>query len=185
MTSTLDACFDSSDEPAPKVSDPKDSTLDSTPDESVKPERKPLVELPDERETDEFSKTAPAIMQTFHSHGDACAKAETDSLKLATRGAPAADVEEPLQDYYDMLSLLERLQNEAVSLEASIAKLTSEFKDSEESEASARSQVLDVISGCLPVLRARMSNLSMAQELVDSAQENVSLGLRMEQLGLE
>jgi hypothetical protein len=79
----------------------------------------------------------------------------------------------------------ERLKTEATSLEASIVKFTSEFKEDEEDEASARSQVLDVISGCLPVLRGRMSNLSMAQELVDSAQENVSLGLRMEQLGLE
>lgn len=182
MTSTLEACFDSPDEPQAQKAPEAKETVPSG-DESPKP-AKAESQLPDERNADEFSKAAPAIMQSFHAHGDACAKAESDSLKLAMRGQPEADVEEPLQDYYDMLSHLESLQSEATSLEASINKLTSEFKESEETEVSARSQVLDVISGCLPVLRARISNLSMAQELVDSAQENVSLGLRMEQLGL-
>lgn len=50
---------------------------------------------------------------------------------------------------------------------------------------SARAQILGVFAACLPVLRARMANLSMAQELIDSAQENFSLALRMESMGIE
>ncbi|KAF9448997.1 hypothetical protein P691DRAFT_590675 [Macrolepiota fuliginosa MF-IS2] len=50
---------------------------------------------------------------------------------------------------------------------------------------SARAQIVGVFSACLPVLRARIANLSMAQELIDSAQENFSLALRMESMGIE
>ncbi len=50
---------------------------------------------------------------------------------------------------------------------------------------SARAQMMGVFIACLPVLRARIANLSMAQELIDSAQENFSLTLRMESMGIE
>ena len=50
---------------------------------------------------------------------------------------------------------------------------------------SPRSQIVGVIAACLPVIRARKSNLLMAQELIDSALENLSITLRMESLGLE
>lgn len=50
---------------------------------------------------------------------------------------------------------------------------------------SARAQILGVFEACLPVLRARIANLSMAQELIDSAQENFSLALRMESMGID
>lgn len=48
-----------------------------------------------------------------------------------------------------------------------------------------RDQLIGVFAACLPVLRARVANLSMAQELIDSAQENFSLALRMESMGIE
>ena len=48
----------------------------------------------------------------------------------------------------------------------------------------AHSQVSSVFASCLPVLRARIANLTMAQELIDTALENVSLGLRMESMGI-
>jgi hypothetical protein len=50
---------------------------------------------------------------------------------------------------------------------------------------SAKAQIMGVFTACLPVLRARMANLSMAQELIESAQENFSLALRMESMGIE
>lgn len=50
---------------------------------------------------------------------------------------------------------------------------------------TARAQIIGVFAACLPVLRARIANLSMAQELIDSAQENFSLALRMESMGIE
>lgn len=51
-------------------------------------------------------------------------------------------------------------------------------------ESEAHAQILGVFKACLPVLRARITNLSMAQELVDGAREKTSISLRMESLGL-
>jgi hypothetical protein len=84
---------------------------------------------------------------------------------------------------------------EAVELESSILRLTSasptppevvdtESRSSPETENAPRSQILGVFSACLPVIRARISNLTMAQDLIDGAQENLSISLRMESLGL-
>ncbi len=49
---------------------------------------------------------------------------------------------------------------------------------------AAHSELKRVFSACLPVLRARIANLTMAQDLIDSAQENLSISLRMENLGI-
>jgi predicted negative regulator of RcsB-dependent stress response len=176
-------------------------------------------------------------MQLFSSHGDSCARAETEALKLAMRNGPDPDDEEPLKAYNDMLQVLgaplypcisllaltsfdtvttEELQHEATSLQDSITKLT-ESPSSPTATAdptasstaaaaaaaaedatintdantttaaettAARSQVTSVFASCLPVLRARSANLAMAQELIDTALENVSLGLRMESMGI-
>jgi hypothetical protein len=174
-------------------------------------------------------------MQLFSSHGDSCARAETEALKLAMRNGPDPDDEEPLKAYNDMLQVLgaplypcisllaltsfvavtiEELQHEATSLQDSITKLTespssptatadraasSTAAAAAEEDATAntdantttaaettaaRSQVTSVFASCLPVLRARSANLAMAQELIDTALENVSLGLRMESMGI-
>ncbi|KAJ2930569.1 hypothetical protein H1R20_g6522, partial [Candolleomyces eurysporus] len=116
-----------------------------------------------------------------------------------------------LQVYHDMLDKLDKLHAEALELEQSIIELTkaslSSLSDppaSNEREShdradddpadepsttqrkqSPRSQIVGVIAACLPVIRARKSNLLMAQELIDSALENLSISLRMESLGLE
>lgn len=50
---------------------------------------------------------------------------------------------------------------------------------------AAHSELKRVFAACLPVLRARMANLDMALELIDSAQENLSISLRMENLGID
>ncbi|KAF9448981.1 hypothetical protein P691DRAFT_590223 [Macrolepiota fuliginosa MF-IS2] len=50
---------------------------------------------------------------------------------------------------------------------------------------SARAQIVDVFSACLPSLRAWIANLSMAQGLIDSAQENPNLTLRIESMTIE
>lgn len=152
-------------------------------------------------------------MQSFHTHGDACTRIENEALKLAMRDAPEEPEDEPLKVYQDMLhdlgtfstiaghrfdlfmKTIEGLQDEATRLQDSITKLTQMSPSTDKSEggsesstaedvSSARSQVNGVFAACLPVLRARIANLSMAQELVDSALENVSLGLRMESMGL-
>jgi hypothetical protein len=162
-------------------------------------------------------------MQRFHSHGDSCAKIETEVMKLAARGTPDPGDDEPLTPYNDMLDKLgsissssvlsvtliiklftsttEELQNEATKLQVSITTLTEKASEEPENrsttsvddteefvessaEPTARQQIVIVFAACLPVIRARIANLSMAQELIDSALENVSLSLRMESLGI-
>ncbi|KAG6919739.1 hypothetical protein DXG01_001573 [Tephrocybe rancida] len=119
------------------------------------------------------------------------------------------DWDAPLRVYAEMLDTLEALHTEAQGLEASIVKLAGTLEseigpqsegprgpesgdeapgaDEEtngEAESGAQAQIIGVFQACLPVLRARIANLAMAQELVDGAQENVSISLRMESLGL-
>ena len=94
----------------------------------------------------------------------------------------------------------EALQKEASSLQSLIIKLTDTPSTATTEEtatvdrdtthstvvdaSSPHSQIVGVFAACLPVLRARMSNLSLAQELVDGLLENASLSLRMESMGL-
>lgn len=92
----------------------------------------------------------------------------------------------------------EALQKEANNLESLITKLTStpatttvqETVDGNPASAttgdalSPHSQIIGVFAACLPILRARMANLSLAQELVDGVLENASLSLRMESMGI-
>ena len=83
---------------------------------------------------------------------------------------------------------IEELQAEASDLESSILTLTSSTPandDTATESSSSRGQIMSVIAACLPVLHARMANLTMAQDLIDSAQENLSISLRMESLGLD
>ncbi|KAG6897178.1 hypothetical protein C0992_003567 [Termitomyces sp. T32_za158] len=122
------------------------------------------------------------------------------------------DRDEPLTIYAEMLNTLEQLHTEALELEESILDLTrssephpatalgrdsdnsntrdavhdepAELHPDPDAEAEAQAQVLGVFRACLPVLRARIANLSMARELVDGARENTSISLRMESLGL-
>jgi hypothetical protein len=114
---------------------------------------------------------------------------------LDTLGEDISDVTFPV--FVHTLPSTEELHAEAVNLESSILRLTSSSSPSPEaadaesnppvdspSENTPRSQILGVFSACLPVIRARISNLSMAQDLIDGAQENLSISLRMESLGL-
>lgn len=93
----------------------------------------------------------------------------------------------------------ETLQKEATDLLGAIEKLTTSTQDTKTGEpvdedtlipgsvedlSWGQSQVTGVLASCLPILRARISNLSMAQALTDSALENASLTLRLESMGL-
>ncbi|KAF9567417.1 hypothetical protein CPC08DRAFT_703305 [Agrocybe pediades] len=195
MSSTLDACFDNAETTAKNDLEGRAKELaaeeSETADKRERLEAERAIEFYDELGSDAFATKAPAIMKLFHSHGDACNRIETEALKLAMRDAPDPPEDEPLKVYQDMLSDLEELHTEATSLQESIIELTEstatstdEASQQAEDVSSARSQVTGVFSACLPVLRARIANLSMAQELIDSALENVSLGLRMESMGL-
>ncbi|KAG6856997.1 hypothetical protein H0H87_011091 [Tephrocybe sp. NHM501043] len=167
------------------------------------------VKFYDALSTDAFAQTAPKIMQAFLAHGEVCERAEAEAMQLALQDVPAVgtgdeyededgDWDAPLKVYAEMLDTLESLHTEALSLEASILELTAiplkhnhqsdETSEPspipEQDESGAQAQIVGVFSACLPVVRARIANLAMAQELVDGAQENVSISLRMESLGL-
>ncbi|KAF8076791.1 hypothetical protein FPV67DRAFT_433044 [Lyophyllum atratum] len=195
MTSTLEACFQTAEEAAKKDLAARSQQLaeeeSEISDERTRFEAERAADFYDELSTDIFAETAPHIMQTFLSHGDACTRVEAEALHLATHGASTPDEDAPLQVYNDMLDSLDVLHTEAEQLEASILALTatpesaSPAGEGTKSDSSAREQILGVFAACLPVLRARISNLAMAQELIDGAQENLSIGLRMESLGLE
>ncbi|GLB34200.1 hypothetical protein LshimejAT787_0110840 [Lyophyllum shimeji] len=206
MTSTLEACFQTAEEAAKKDLAARSEQLAAAEaeisDQRTRFQAERAADFYDELSTDAFAETAPRIMQTFLSHGDACERVEAEALQLATHGAKSLDEDAPLQVYDEMLNSLEQLHAEAVELETSILKLTA-IPESESgpgperepasggdlakegaSSASAREQIMGVFAACLPVLRARISNLLMAQELIDGAQENLSITLRMESLGL-
>jgi hypothetical protein len=90
----------------------------------------------------------------------------------------------------------EILQKEARNLQSLIIELTNtpstEDTVDERNTASStavdtfspHSQITGVFAACLPILRARIANLALAQELVDGGLENASLSLRMESMGL-
>ncbi|PPQ92733.1 hypothetical protein CVT25_015700 [Psilocybe cyanescens] len=202
MSSTLDACFKGAEATSTNDLETRAKELEAQESEISEQlnrlDAERSIEFYDELGSDAFATEAPAIMTLFHSHGDACNRIEIEALKLVSRDAPDPPEEEPLKVYQDMLDDLEQLHAEATSLQNSIIKLTQEPLASTENKtadgdpgstinadaSSARSQVNGIFSACLPVLRARLANLSMAQELIDSALENVSLGLRMESMGL-
>lgn len=202
MSSTLDACFKGAEAAATNELDTRANELaaeeSEIADQRDRLEAERAIDFFDELGSDIFAKDAPAIMQLFHSHGDSCTKIENEALELANHPDPAD--ENPLKAYNDMLHDLEKLQNEAAELQNAILKLSegssvvgvpeggtdgnSETVLNPDEESSARSQVSGIFAACLPVLRARIANLSMAQDLVDSALENVSLTLRMESMGI-
>jgi len=207
MSSTLDACFKSAEEAANDDLETlrKEVTTEEaeTSEQQQRLDAQRAIEFYDELGSELFVKEAPAIMQQFHSHGDSCAKIETEALNLAASGKPKAQEEEPLKPYNKMLDELEELQKEAAILQNSITKLAERASetqdkrpkedeggngiayDSNSTEANtARQQITNIFVACLPVLKARIVNLSMAQDLVDSALENASLSLRMESLGI-
>ncbi|KAF8638598.1 hypothetical protein AX17_002139 [Amanita inopinata Kibby_2008] len=153
--------------------------------------------------SDDILVDAPRIMQGFLSHGDACTRIEVEALDLVSNGPSTPDEDEPLRVYNEMLNDLELLQEKAVSLESSISRLAGIHRDENEATdipdkdkdsgptdhpsaaAVAHAELRRVFAACLPVLRARIENLTMAQDLLDSAQENLSLKLRMEDLGID
>lgn len=87
-----------------------------------------------------------------------------------------------------MKSAAEEKQREQSQLHASIVALTQDdgTNTSEEEEGteqpSARTQMMNVFSACLPVLQARAANLQMAHELLEGAKENLAMSIHLESL---
>ncbi|KAK2465922.1 hypothetical protein APHAL10511_001563 [Amanita phalloides] len=171
MNATLDACFDTSIR-ASNNEEPLDTMSDVSIEE------------------------APRVIQMFLSHGDACTRIEGEALELVSNEPTARGEEE---QYIDMLHYLELLQEKAALLESAISRLACQAEEqqsaSEETEkcndglvnskAAANANLRRVFAACLSVLRARKENLTVAQDLVDSAQENISISLRMEYLDMD
>ncbi|KAF8645506.1 hypothetical protein AX16_007791 [Volvariella volvacea WC 439] len=72
----------------------------------------------------------------------------------------------------------------SASTSTSTATTTNTTTTSDEDQTTPELQILGIVKASLPVLKARISNLEMAIELVDSAQENLTISYRMESLGL-
>jgi hypothetical protein len=148
----------------------------------------------------------------FLSHGEACTKIEAEALDLIST---AHEQDDHLRVYNEMLEnlrkfeikfapatiphalIVEQLQEKAALLESTISRLvatdqgeeqqskTEPDKNTINSKIVAHSELERVFAACLPVLRARVANLTIAQDLIDSAQENLSISLRMEHLGID
>ncbi|KAL9713162.1 hypothetical protein Ac2012v2_004403 [Leucoagaricus gongylophorus] len=208
MSSMLDACFTEAERSAKKELDTLGNQVSQDEvdfaDEKALYESQRLIEFCGELNSSTFAKEAPAIMQSFTAFGEICETIEAETLQLAM-ATPNLESEEPLQVYNAMMERLNDLQEQASELESSILSLTESNitspvlvvspevgvikieneKTKKEDTNSAREQIIGVFVACLPVLRARKANLTMAQELIDSAQENLSLALRMESMGID
>ncbi|KJA29763.1 hypothetical protein HYPSUDRAFT_235076 [Hypholoma sublateritium FD-334 SS-4] len=173
MSSTLDACFQTAEATATKDLETREKEVSQ--EESELSEQRDRLEA--ERALDFFEELGSSAV-------------ETEALKLAMRSEANPEDEEPLKPYNDMLHTLEELRNEATSLQDSITKLTESPPSDDASKpasgdaSEAHSQVSNIFASCLPVIRARIANLSLAQDLIDTALENISLSLRMESMGL-
>ncbi|KNZ78606.1 hypothetical protein J132_11047 [Termitomyces sp. J132] len=214
MTSTLDACFKSAEQTAKAHLETRAQQITESEselaDQKTRFQAERAAELFDALSTDAVE-TAPRIMQAFLAHGEACERVEAEALQLALNPVKTStgedeedeDWDAPLRVFAKMLDTLDQLEAEALELETSIVKLTTSLepplsdsgvsKDmmhdktaelNADTESGAQAQILGVFKACIPVLRARIANLAMAQELVDGARENTSISLRMESLGL-
>lgn len=198
MTSTLDACFKNAEVAATNDLETRAKELDgeeaNIADQRERFEAERAIGILQELESQAFANEAPAVMQLFYSHGISCNRIETEALKLSANGPSNPNEDEPLKVYNDMLDSLEALQKEATNLQSLIIKLTNTPATTEAAtDASSttsidaswpHSQIAGVFAACLPILRGRIANLSLAQELVDGVLENASLSLRMESMGL-
>ncbi|KAJ3974062.1 hypothetical protein EV361DRAFT_896378 [Lentinula raphanica] len=233
MASTLDACFNEAEETAKKDIKARSDALDaqdaSISDERTRSEAERLIEFYGELSSDKFAKDAPKIMQTFLSHGNACADLEAEALRIASQDLDSIDFDTvdimvPLREYNDVLDRLGALQMETFELESAILRLTvattststesspgqqfaasnspnessfntqaafesednspSDLSGSLSQSAAARSQIAPVFQACLPIIRARVQNITMAQQLVEGAKQNLSMTVHLQSLGL-
>ncbi|KAJ3759166.1 hypothetical protein EV360DRAFT_69742 [Lentinula raphanica] len=214
MASTLDACFNEAEEKAKKDIQARSDALDAQEanlsDERTRSEAERLIEFYGELSSDKFAKDAPKIMQTFLSHGNACADLEAEALRIASQDLDSIDFDTvdimvPLREYNDVL---DRLATTSTSTESSAGQQfaasnspnesssntqaafesednsPSDLSGSLSQSAAARSQIAPVFQACLPIIRARVQNITMAQQLVEGAKQNLSMTIHLQSLGL-
>jgi hypothetical protein len=163
----------------------------------------------------QFAIDAPAIMQTFTSFSEVSERVEAEALQLALSlpsleseeplqafGAMMDKLGRLLEQASTLENSIQRLTEQSTTMTKSLPSFKPETHPEEASATGedqnavkkiqltddtswGRDQIIGVFTACLPVLRARVANLSTAQELIDSAQENFSLALRMESMGIE
>ncbi|KAF7775692.1 hypothetical protein Agabi119p4_4085 [Agaricus bisporus var. burnettii] len=215
MSSTLEACFIDAETPMKKEQHESEPSVakEDTPIDREKPryDNERTIKFSDELASDTFIKEAPGLMQSFMTFSENSERVEAEALRLAT-STPSLESEEPLSVYNAMMDKLGELLQQAERIQSAIQRLamksagsggddrTSPSETDKNHDAdgeqehrpklgqetdSARAQILGVFQACLPVLSARIANLSMAQELIDNAQENFSLALRMEDMGID
>ncbi|KAF9035044.1 hypothetical protein BDZ89DRAFT_1036335 [Hymenopellis radicata] len=190
MTSTLDACF--------KETESESTIEDSVHTESeveeeeilehrVPLETEPPVHFQDDERPTQFTKDAPKIMQAFLTHGNNCSAAESEALKVATKEFDGNDDDDHPMDMFNiMLDRLDYLLQETQFLQTAITTLISidpyaSFEGSSEATV-ARATIVPLFGSCLPALRGRTANLSLAQQLVEGAKEKFAMDIHLASL---
>ncbi|KIY47144.1 hypothetical protein FISHEDRAFT_74963 [Fistulina hepatica ATCC 64428] len=182
-------------------------------DDQARFENERLIQFYEGLQLGDFAEHAPAIMQSFLTHGEDCTKLETEALTIASKADPLGDVKsdgssdssdsneddswlDSLRVYDDLLGKLETLLGQATDLETRIERLAvappSEVQargpdepSQEAGSSSVASPLIQLFTTHLPrILRARKTNIEMALDLVDGAREMWSVNMRMESLGL-
>jgi len=208
MTTTLDACFAEAEKAAHSDLSAKEKELEAGEkeheDARVRLDAERRLEFYDELSNDVFATQAPNIMQSFLVHGEASSRIEAEALALAGRELDdlldddlSEEKEGGIMSEYDrILDILNKLQEEASSLESAIVHLTdsssglvdpspNDFTPSlspddlqpstSEVPQDAHSQLAPLFLATLPLLRARRANLVLARELVEGGKEGVRM----------
>ncbi|KAF7294242.1 hypothetical protein HMN09_01152600 [Mycena chlorophos] len=189
MNSTLDACFKTAESNAEKDLAEKSAELSAEEstlaDERARFDAERQIDFADALSKGDLAESAPSIMQSFLAHGDECATVEGEALALATAPPSIAEEDElsPMRPYNAMLDRVESLQKECSRLRGAVVALTQGPGDADEEAKSARSQILQLFSSCLPTLQARADNLDMAHQLLEGAKQSLAMSLHLESMG--
>jgi len=182
MTSSLEAVFQAAELSAQSTLHERAKELAEEEadiaDQRVRFDAEQRVALFDDLASNPLSQELPEIMQTFLRDGDICNKIVGEALQIGTQSQKQPDDRLNLQLHNEILDQLERAHNEANRLEFSIMRLLDSV------QLAADSPIRPIFAACLPVVRARTTNLVVAQDLLESSKGNLEMTLQLESLRL-
>lgn len=144
-------------------------------------------------------------MQAFLTHGDNCSVAESEALKVATKEFDVNNDDDHPMDMFNIMldrlgmssslnivayhlisPIIDGLLQETRFLQHAITQLISidpyaSFEGSSEATV-ARATIVPLFGSCLPALRGRKANLSLAQQLVEGAKEKFAMDIHLASL---
>ncbi|KIM76413.1 hypothetical protein PILCRDRAFT_826424 [Piloderma croceum F 1598] len=125
-----------------------------------------------------LSHEVPDIMRGFLRNGDTCDKVVAEALQVGMQSQKELIGNSSLPLHNEILDKLEHAQSEANRLESSFIHLFDSV------QLAASSQIRPILAACLPILRARIANLTTAQSLVESSKDNLEMILQLERLAV-